>query len=124
MEILENATQILDWSEVEKPMLWQKKRLSTARKIIDGENAIFYEEIFKALYGYLSDKLRIEVSDLTKENIDESLRNRSVPNEIIVELTKALSECEMARFAPGVVRSKEDMLATSTKIIERIEDVA
>lgn len=101
-----------------------KKRLSTARKIIDGENAIFYEEIFKALYGYLSDKLRIEVSDLTKENIDESLRNRSVPNEIIVELTKALSECEMARFAPGVVRSKEDMLATSTKIIERIEDVA
>jgi hypothetical protein len=101
-----------------------KRRLSKARKIIDGENAFFYEEIFKALYGYLSDKLGIEVSDLTKENIDESLRNRSVPNETIIELTKALNECEMARFAPGVVRSKEDMLATSTKIIERIEDVA
>jgi hypothetical protein len=101
-----------------------KKHLAAANKLLAAEDAQFYEEIFRALYGYLSDKLGIPVSELTKETIAHALEEKNVPTDTIDELTKALNECEMARFAPGAVRAKNEMLIASTDIIEKIEDVS
>lgn len=98
-----------------------KKRLAHATKLINGNDKEFYEEIFKALYGYLSDKFSIPVSELNKETIDDHLKRRGIPETLATELRKALDECEMARFAPGVVRGKSDMLKASTSIIEKLE---
>ncbi|MEZ4722495.1 MAG: BatD family protein [Flavobacteriales bacterium] len=101
-----------------------KKRLAHATKLINGNDKEFYEEIFKALYGYLSDKFSIPVSELNKETIDEHLKGRGIAESLATELRKALDECEMARFAPGVVRGKPDMLEASASIIEKLEDEA
>ena len=101
-----------------------KKHLAAANKLLNGQDADFYEEIYRALYGYISDKLNIPVSDLTKESIADSLMQKQVPHDTIHELTSALNECEMARFAPSAVRSKNDMLEASSSIIEKIEDAA
>ena len=101
-----------------------KKHLAAANKLMTGKDAEFYEEIFRALYGYLSDKLGIPVSDLTKESITTSLNARDIPAETVDELIKALNECEMARFAPGAARAKQEMYMASSSIIEKIEDVA
>lgn len=99
-----------------------KKRLAKAKKLLSGSDADFYEEIFKALYGYLSDKLNIPVSELTKETIQAQLQQKNVSETLTADLRNTLDECEMARFAPGVVRGKEAMMAVSTEIIQKLED--
>jgi hypothetical protein len=65
-----------------------------------GENDRFYEEILKAIWGYLSDKLSIPVSDLTRSNAVVSLREKGVDEEKVSNLTDILDKCEYARYAP------------------------
>ena len=61
----------------------------------------FFDEVLKALWGYVSDKLNIPVSQLSKDNIEEALRSHQVAEELIKEFINTLNECEFARFAPG-----------------------
>lgn len=99
-----------------------KKHLAKATKLINDKNEAFYEAISKALFGYLSDKLSINLAELNRENIESELKAKNVSQVLITQLTKALDECDMVRFAPGVVRGKEEMLAASKEIIEKLED--
>lgn len=99
-----------------------KKHLAEANKLLSQNAEGFYEAIAKALFGYISDKLSIPRSNLNRENIAQELANRGIQNELISELTKALDECEMVRFAPGIVRGKQEMLQSSKEIIEKIEN--
>lgn len=99
-----------------------KKHLAKATKLINDKNEAFYEAISKALFGYLSDKLSINLAELNRENIESELKVKNVSQVLITQLTKALDECDMVRFAPGVVRGKEEMLAASKEIIEKLED--
>ncbi len=61
----------------------------------------FYEEILKALWGYLSDKLSIPVSDLTRSRITSSLSEKGIAEDVIHRLNEILDTCEYARFAPS-----------------------
>ena len=60
----------------------------------------YYEELHKALTGYVSDKLLIPAADLSKEAIGEKLRERGVRDESIDRLTALIDKCEYARYAP------------------------
>ena len=100
------------------------KRLKTARTYLDQKDLkLFYEEIFKALYGYLSDKLSIPVADLTKENIEEQLKRHQVTEDIIKQLYAVIQECEMARFAPVNDINAAQVNASAEEIINRIEEL-
>ena len=99
-----------------------KKHLAKATKLLRGDNEPFYDAISIALFGYISDKLVIPFSELNREKIEETLRSKNVSADTQEKLKKALDECEMVRFAPGIVRGKEDMLAASKQIIEELED--
>lgn len=99
-----------------------KKHLAKARKLLSNEDAAFYEAISAALFGYLSDKLGIQRSELNRERIEVSLKESGVSEAVQEDLKKALDECEMVRFAPGVVRGKEEMLMASASIIEALEN--
>ena len=61
----------------------------------------FYDEILKAIWGYLSDKLNIPVSDLTRSNAIATLREYGIEENEIESLSKILDTCEFARFAPS-----------------------
>lgn len=99
------------------------RRLSVAKKALGANEKIrFYEEVFKALYGYLSDKLTIPVSDLSKENISEVLKKRSVSDEVISHLTDVLARCEMARFAPARDVPEQQVYENAVSIISKIEE--
>ena len=94
------------------------RRLKTARKLMAQNNATaFYEETMKALWGYVSDKLNIAVSELSKDNVRERLDARGVPAELIDQFLRTLDDCEFARFAPG------DPAATMDKIYASAEQV-
>ena len=78
------------------------KRMKLAGKLLsENKKDAFYDEVLKALWGYISDKLSIPVSRLSKDNIEEKLRNHGVSEELIKEFLNALNDCEFARFAPG-----------------------
>ncbi len=79
-----------------------KKRLKLAGKLLQkNKDAEFYDEIFKTLWGYVSDKMNIPVSELNKDNVKENLTAKKVPDSIIKEFISTLDHCEYARFAPG-----------------------
>lgn len=78
------------------------KRMKQAGKLLsENKKDAFFDEVLKALWGYVSDKLNIPVSQLSKDNIEEALRSHQVAEELIKEFINTLNECEFARFAPG-----------------------
>jgi len=86
-----------------------RKRLKIARKYLQNrsENE-FYDEIFRALWGYLSDKLAIPVSILNKETVAGAFKAKKVPEELSQSFLNTLNDCEFARFAPGAKDDKMD----------------
>jgi len=103
---LQSNTQLLRNKKAEK---LARKRLKTAKIFLDKrkENE-FYDEIFRALWGYLSDKLSIPVSILNKENVEGAFKASKVSAELSDTFITMLNDCEFARFAPG---EKEDKMA-------------
>jgi hypothetical protein len=100
------------------------KRMKAAGKLL-GENnkEAFYDEVLKALWGYISDKLSIPVSQLTKDNVSEKLAASGVSDELTKELLATLDECEFARFAPGDAGKTMDKVYTSAvSVISKMEN--
>lgn len=60
----------------------------------------FYEELHKALLGFVSDKLNMDMAEQTKENIAAALSDGGVAPELVEEFTGLLDACEYARYAP------------------------
>ena len=100
------------------------KRMKLAGKLLsENKKAAFYDEVLKALWGYISDKLNIPVSRLSKDNIEEKLRNHGVSEELIKEFLNALNDCEFARFAPGDENQAMDKVySSSIEVISKMEN--
>ena len=78
-----------------------QKRLSVAEGYLKNNlYTAFYEELHRALLGFVSDKLNIDPADMTKENIAASLSSGGVPDALVSEFTGLLDACEFARYAP------------------------
>jgi len=78
-----------------------QKRLRAAKKLLtEGIKDLFYEEIMKALWNYLSDKLNIPAALLTKDNVEQELTKRGIDETIILKIKEILNTCEFARYAP------------------------
>lgn len=60
----------------------------------------FYEAMLKAMWGYLGDKLSMPVSQLTRQNIFETLMERGVAEDAANRVLGVLDQCEMARYTP------------------------
>ena len=100
-----------------------ERRLKTAKKALNAkdENA-FYEAIHKAILGYVCDKLRIPLSDLTQDTVFEMLEKHSVPETTIHEVKEVLDTCQFARYAPSADSQAMDVLYKKTsKVIDRLE---
>ena len=99
------------------------KRLKLAGKLLtDNKKDAFYDEVLKALWGYVSDKLSIPMSRLSKDNIEEELRNYGVDDTLIAEFLKVLDNCEFARFAPADANQGMDKIyAEALDIISKME---
>lgn len=99
------------------------KRLKVARKLMAaGDSTAFYEETMRALWGYVSDRLSMPVSELSRDNVREKLAERSASSELIAQFIAALDECEFARFAPGDPADTMDKIYTSAEnVINQME---
>ncbi len=100
-----------------------RARLRNASAFLkQGLYSAFYEELHKALHGYISDKLMLPVADLTRERIGEELRSRGKDGAVIQELSDILDACEYARYAPASgSEAMEKHYEQAVKVISEIE---
>jgi hypothetical protein len=101
-----------------------KKRLKIAQNYLAGaEKEKFYEEITKALWDYLSDKLNIPYSELTKDKAREILAGKNISAETIDLLLNTLDNSEFARYAPsGEAGQMQDTYDDAATVISKIEE--
>lgn len=100
-----------------------RARLKNASVFLkQGLYSAFYEELHKALHGYISDKLMLPVADLTRERIGEELRSRGKDEAVIQALSDILDACEYARYAPASgSEAMEKHYEQAVKVISEIE---
>lgn len=100
------------------------KRMKLAGKLLaENKKNEFYDEVLKALWGYISDKLSIPVSQLSKDNIEAELMRYGVSDEVTKTFIDALNECEFARYAPGNENEAMDKVyAASVEAISKMEN--
>lgn len=100
-----------------------QKRLKQAGKLLkDNQKEAFYEEIERAAWTYLSDRLSIPTADLNKDNIASILHEKGVSDELIKEVNDVLSTAEFARYAPSSDHAMDDMYKATSQLIDRLEN--
>ena len=100
-----------------------KKRLRLVAKYMkQGNETLFYEEILKAIWGYLSDKLSIPIANLSKDNVSGILAEHSIDNQLIDELIDVLNSCEFARYAPSAISGgMEEIYGKVENVISKLD---
>lgn len=93
------------------------------RYMREGNRHAFYEEMLRALWGYMGDKLNIPVSSLTKENIREELQRRGCPAEDAQRYTDIISRCDEAQYSPTESVQMNDIYREGVGMISHIESI-
>jgi hypothetical protein len=99
------------------------KRLKQASvHLKEQKKELFYDEVLKACWGYLSYKLNIPVADLTKEKLQSELVEHAVDDSLIDRYMALLNTCEFARYAPATSNDQLDtVFAEAVAVIEALE---
>jgi len=100
------------------------RRLKDAEKYLkEKQPERFYEELLRAIWGYLSDKLNIPVSELTRNNTVNSLTEKGIAEAEINNLASILDTCEYARFAPSSSSAEaEKVFEGASRFIRFVEN--
>ena len=87
------------------------RRLKQAGVYLQGrDEAHFYEEVLRAVWGYLADKLTLTTSELSRDNVQAELARNGVGEELIARFVTILERCEFARYAPSQSDQEMDRL--------------
>lgn len=119
-QIRENADmQRVRYKRANKTAQKRLRAAEAAWKANDKE--LFYAEIEKAAWLYLSDRLSIPMAELNKDNITSLLHKKGVNEELIRAVTDVLSTAEFARYAPTTGHDMENLYESTTKLINQLE---
>ena len=100
------------------------QRFRAAKRYMEEQNRhAFYEEMLRALWGYMSDKFNIPVANLTKENVREELHKRGVSSEDSQRFTAIITQCDEAQYSPVESARMGDVYSEGVNLISRIESV-
>lgn len=101
-----------------------QKRLRAAKQWMRaGDKNKFYAEVLTALWGYLSDKIQIPVSELNKENISAELANYGAADEVIAAVIEVLNNCEFAQYAPELSgNDMESIYSAAADAMDKLEN--
>lgn len=100
------------------------QRVRAAGRAMNEQNQYaFYEEMSRALWGYMSDKLNIPVANLTKENVREELAKRGVAAEEAQHFTDIITRCEEAQYSPMASAQMSEVYTRGVEFISRMESL-
>ena len=100
----------------------QKRLKAAATALKANDKAKFYEEIERAAWTYLSDRLSIPTAELNKDNIASLLRQKGVSEARVDEVMQVLSTAEFARYAPSTDHTMDDLYTATTNLINNLEN--
>lgn len=99
-----------------------QRHLKRATQLIEeSDKNAFYEELYRALHDYLSNKLNIATSELDFERINKTLGEQGIEKSSRGKLKSVLESCQMARFAPSQTEEPQKLLSDATDVIEELE---
>jgi hypothetical protein len=100
-----------------------QRRLKVAAMLLkENKKEAFYEEIERAAWTYLSDRLSVPTAQLSKENIAQILSSKGIAQELISQLLEVLANAEFARYAPTSDHAMQNIYDDITKIINQLEN--
>ena len=101
-----------------------KKRLKIVSKYLkNNDSKNFFNELHSALWKYLSDKLMIQISEINKPIIIETLQNHKLNEHTIKKLIDLLNTIELAKFAPlAINKSLEEIYSDVLEVMKEIEE--
>lgn len=102
-----------------------RKRLRTARGYMDAHNSDkFYEAVLQAMWGFLSDKLSMPASQLSRENVSEKLHDFGADDAVTDRLINVLDRCEMARYTPmGSDEQMGNLYQEASEVINTLSSI-
>ena len=102
-----------------------RNRLSKANTYLSGNKPeMVHEELARALWGYLGDKLSIPLADLTRENCYNALRSRTIDEKVLSELDGILTACEYSRYSQsGESESPASLFKRTVDLIKKLENL-
>lgn len=99
-----------------------RQRLAKARALIQSnDSGAFYDEILRALNGYIGDKFSLSGSQLSRDNINAAIAGAGGDEALIQHLGDILDSCEMARYTPDSSSQTADVYARVTDLINSLE---
>ena len=99
-----------------------RRRLKAAESFMKaGDSDKFYEEMLRALWGYLSDKLSMPVSQLSRDNISATLASKGYSEENAEAIVSVLDDCEMARYTPDSSSKMDSVFERGVNAINKLE---
>jgi uncharacterized membrane protein len=100
-----------------------RNRLKSARKYVkDNKEGQVYDEVLRALWQYLGDKLAIDQARLSRDRVLGAMKERSVSHELISKVVELADICEMARYAPTAVKlPASDAYAQAVDLLVQLE---
>lgn len=111
-------------SKRRKALKLAKKRLIVAEKHLayhDKKN--FYDEVSRALWGYIGNKLNIDMAELSKDNAEEKLLVKNVKAETILKLQQLINTCELSLYSLSSDDSEmKNNYTTALNLIADLED--
>ncbi|MEG0806863.1 MAG: BatD family protein [Alistipes sp.] len=100
------------------------QRFRAAKRYMEEQNRhAFYEEMLRALWGYMSDKFNIPVSNLTKENVREELHKRGAAADEAQRFTVIVTQCDEAQYSPAASAQMSDVYSEGVDLISRLEAI-
>ena len=98
------------------------RRLKKAGQFLrEGQADKFHEEMLRAIWGYLADKLAIPLSQLNRQNIVEQLTAKGYPAESIDAVVEVLDRAEMARYTPDSSSHMDQLYDQGVNAINNLE---
>ena len=100
------------------------RRLKRATECLrDSDTEGFYAELLKAIWGYLSDKFNIPLSELSIDKVNRILVSNKLDKDLINELQEVIGKCEYSRYSPDSDMSTADEIyRKAEQIIKSIEN--
>ncbi|MBN1388169.1 MAG: protein BatD [Bacteroidales bacterium] len=100
------------------------KRLKKAAECLrESDTEGFYAELLKAIWGYLSDKYNIPLSELSIDAVNKILERNKLDKNIIDELREVIGKCEYSRFSPDSdMTTADEIYRKAEQIIKAIEN--
>ena len=100
-----------------------KGRLKIAESLLrQNIYSAFYEELYKALLGYASDKFALPPADLSKERIKDALTGAGADESLTADYIELMDSCEYARYAPDSAEGEmENNYKKAMRLITSLE---